>query len=433
MPALTGTNFGERSLLETRRPEKTASTRRPRLEVPDDVAQESDFWKFLGAVAIPAAGVALLAVVVGVVPRVALDLDTAFSIQPSAGGSPEFVPRERLQAARQDSLGREPAIPEAPPTEQSPVEPLPVEPPFAVPAERPPPLTVERDEPPGRIEPAPVPADRADSVPPQLAVSEPDAGPSDLPREMAAVPRSVPSTPEPATPEPPTLEPSTEARPTELPRSPEPPLVATVATQPGPEQPVSPRPRPPVEVERAPLPAEPAPEPPAGLQATPAPRSESPATEAPQVAMIRPGPAARLDQLLPPGRGSGHKLLARLAATESTENCESRQLPFLRVIESDVVPARLAPGGRFSHRLVYALCPADSDAQLTATVTRELLGSAEVVLADKADGFQLRPGTWASDEELAVPLNADPGRYTVNTTVTFGGRIWTEQTDLLIE
>ena len=182
-----------------------------------------------------------------------------------------------------------------------------------------------------------------------------------------------------------------------------------------------------------PPPARAAPEPPAPLPATPAPRSRPPAAEAPQLAMIRPGPAARLEELLPPGRGSGHKLLARLAATASTEGCAARELPFLRVIESNVLPARLAPGGRFSHRLVYALCPAEPAAPLTATVARELRGSAGVVLVDQTDDLRLRPGTWASDEELEVPPNASPGRYTVSTTVTFGGRVWTEQTDLLIE
>jgi hypothetical protein len=56
-----------------------------------------------------------------------------------------------------------------------------------------------------------------------------------------------------------------------------------------------------------------------------------------------------------------------------------------------------------------------------------------VLLADRVEAFRLRPGTWASDEELQVPPNAVAGRYTVNTTVTFGARTWTEQTDLLIE
>ena len=217
-----------------------------------------------------------------------------------------------------------------------------------------------------------------------------------------------------------------QARPTEPPASPEPTPQAAVATRPDLELPVSPRPAPPVAVEREPPPAEAAPEPPPAVE-------PPPAALPPQVAAIRPEPAAPLGQLLPPGRGSGHKLLTRLAATESVEGCDSRQLPYFRVVDSDVYPARLPPGGRFSHRLVYALCPAGPDAELTATVTRELRGSAEVVLADKADGFQLRPGTWASDEELAVPPNADPGRYTVSTTVMFGGRVWTEQTDLLIE
>jgi hypothetical protein len=412
----------------------SASTRHPRPEVLDDVAQESGFWRFVGTVAIPTVGVALLVFAIGYLPRVALHHDPALFIQPSAGGSPVFdIPYERLQTVRHDSHSLGPTVTNAVPTEKSPVEPFPFERPLAVPGEFPLPVTVDGDEPPGRIEPAPLVADRAESIPTKLEPSTPDAGPSEPPRDLATIPRSVPSTPEPRMPEPPPLEPSVEAQLAELPASPESTLEAPVRSQLGPQQPVSPRPGPRVEVELEPPPAKAAPEPPALLQAIPAPRSGPPAAENPQVAMVRPGPAALLEKLLPHGRGRGHKLLAQLAATASTESCESRQLPFFRVIESNVLPARLVPGDRFSHRLVYALCTAGPDSLLTATVTRELRGSADVVLVDRTDGFRLRPGTWASDEDLAVPPNANPGLYSVNTTVTFGGRVWTEQTDLLIE
>ena len=269
MLALIGTNFRERFLLEMRHSVKPASTRRPRLEVPDDVAQESDFWKFVGTVAIPAAGVALLAFAIGFVPRVVFHLDHTFLAQSSHGGTPVLaILREWLQVVRQGSLSREPTNTEASPTEHAPVEPFSVEPPFEVPTELPPPLTVERDEPPGRIEPAPLPADRAEWVPPKLEGSELATDPSDLPRELAAVPRSVPSTPEPLTPGPPTPEPSAEAQSAELPASPEPTLPAPVETRPRPEQPVSPQSEPPLEVEGEPPPVEAAPEPsPAGLRA----------------------------------------------------------------------------------------------------------------------------------------------------------------------
>jgi hypothetical protein len=488
-----------------RRTMNSASTRRPRLELPDDVAQESDFWSFLGTVAIPTLGVALLAFAIGYAARIGLQHEPAFVLLPSLGeGLVVDVPHERLVAVRQGSRSLGPTVADAVPADDSPVEPFADGRPLAVPGDVPPPVTVARDEPPGRIEPAPLPADRAEPVPLTLGESTPDAGPGEAPRDISALPRPVPSTPGPRAPEPPTPEPSQEAQPAAPPTSPEPALTAPVETQPGPEQTVSPRPARPVEVQPQPLepseeaqpaapptspgptltapveirpgpeqvvspqpappvaaapepptlerspearPAAPPPSPGPALTAPvqtqpgpeepvsppPAPRSGPPAAEAPQVALLPPGPAVRLEQLLPPGRGSGHKLLARLAATAGTEGCASRELPFFRVIESNVLPERLAPGGRFSHRLVYALCPADPDSLLTATVTRELRGSAGVVVADRADGFRLRPGTWASDQELEVPPNTSPGRYAVNTTVTFGGRVWTEQTDLLIE
>ena len=477
---MTGTNSRERFLLAMRHSVNAAATRSPPLEVLDDVARESDFWKFIGTVAIPAAGLALLALVVGSALQIPLHHDPALAIQRSADDNPVIeIPLEQLHAARQAALRREPTLAEVRPAESAPVAPFPVSPPSPVPAEPPPPVTVERDASPGPTEPALPPAGRASSALLKLDESTPAAGPSDLPRDMAAVPRSVPSTPpapipdpavqprpieppappgptppapletrpgpaQPALPEPellldldpePPPAPSVALRPTAPPASPAPTPQPRVAARPDPAQPVMPEPGPPADVGREPPPVEAVPElPPSGRQAPPAPPSRSPAAAPPQVAAIlRPEVVAPLEQLLPPGRGSGHKLLAQLAATESVEGCDSRELPFFRVIESDVVPARLPPGGRFSHRLVYALCPAGPDAPLTATVTRELRGGTGVVLADRTDGLRLRPGTWASDEELAVPPSTDSGRHTVTTTVNFGGRVWTAQTDLLIE
>ena len=401
-------------------------------ELPDAVAQGSDFWKFLGTVAIPIASLALLALAVGSGLRLTDYYDL---IQRSAGSKPVFdILDERRHVIPDASFRQLPTVIEPPPTEQSPVEPLPVEPPFAVPTEFPPLVTAQRHQRPGRIEPVPRPPDQAEATPFDLEEVEPAAGPSRSSRDLAAVPPAAPSAVQTPMPEPLAPEPFVESQPNELPVSPEPRPEVPVATRPGLAQPVSPQQEQPVEVAREPPAAEAAPEPSAAvLQATPAPRSGTSEAEPPQVAMLPPGQAARLEQLLPPGRGSGQKLLVRPSATESIEGCENRELPFFRVLDSSVEPERLPPGGRFSHRVVYALCPADLAAQLLAIVTRQLRGRAGLVLVDQTDGLRLRPGTWASDEELAVPPNTDPGRYNLNTTVTFGDSVWTEETDLLIE
>jgi hypothetical protein len=193
--------------------------------------------------------------------------------------------------------------------------------------------------------------------------------------------------------------------------------------------PVSQQPKLPVDVRELPFP-EAAPEPPLnGLQATPAPRSGSPGAAAPQVAMIRPGPAAALVQLMPPSRSSGLKLLTRLAATESIKGCESRQLPFSRVVESHVYPARLPPGGSFSHCPLSGWSGLSIDGNIYAGAPRKCRGAA------RRQGRRLPapPRNMASDEDLAVPPNNALERYSVNTTVIVGGRVWAEQTGLLVE
>jgi hypothetical protein len=361
-------------------------------------------------------------------------------------------------------------VPWEPATTGSPAETQPTAPPPTRQADRTPPATSDHLEPPTSTEQAPPPA-RAEPLPPALEAPEPEAtadAPSD---DGSAAPAVALPLPPPPTPEPPTAEPPALAQPAPAPPTPEPPTLeppALAQPAPAPPTPEPPTPEPPALTERAPaqvVQPEPAPEPPPAdmavapratpepapeppLAAQPAPQPEppalaeraptqlvppDPAPEPPAVALVPPGPAAPAGQLLPAGRDSGHKLLAQLAATASSEDCANRQLPFFRVVDSDVYPMRLSPGGRVSHRLVYALCPAGSGGEATATITRELRGNGAVLLADRVEAFRLRPGTWASDEELQVPPNAVAGRYVVNTTVTVGDRTWTEQTDLLIE
>ena len=313
-------------------------------------------------------------------------------------------------------------------------------------------------EPPAAAQPAPEPFAPAPAAPAQPApespalaeqapaqVVQPEPAPEPPPADVAVAPPPAapePAPQQPAPPQPPAQTQPAPEPPVAAPPAPEPPALAEAA--PDPPGPTTPDPQPPAQTQPAPEPLE-APEsaPPALAQREPTqsvppepapePPAEPPAAGAPQVALVPPGPAAPAGQLSPAGRDSGHKLLAQLAATASSEDCASRQLPFFRVINSDVYPMRLRAGDRVSHRLVYALCPAGSGGEATATITRELRGNGAVLLADRVEAFRLRPGTWASDEELQVPPTAIAGRYTVNTTVTFGARTWTEQTELLIE
>ncbi len=53
----------------------------------------------------------------------------------------------------------------------------------------------------------------------------------------------------------------------------------------------------------------------------------------PPTTTVRPDPTEPFDDLLPSGRGSGHKLLVRKAETERQEGCADRLLPFLRMVE----------------------------------------------------------------------------------------------------
>lgn len=136
------------------------------------------------------------------------------------------------------------------------------------------------------------------------------------------------------------------------------------------------------------------------------------------------GGRTRLDpafeDLLRSGAGRGNKLLKMTAETVRDEGCRTLQLPFLRLVGSEVYPARAAPGRTLNHRMIYALCPARPGTTLTATLTKRLFSSDRLILDEPNTRYQFRPGTWADDDEIVVPLSAPKGKYTMEIEIALG-------------
>jgi hypothetical protein len=231
--------------------------------------------------------------------------------------------------------------------------------------------------------------------------------------------------------------------PVEVPqRTPEPEDLAPVPTPSIAEQQfvVRPAPRP------APTPAEPnrAPPPVAIVEATRPPvaiveaaRPPVPIVEAPpptlpteplEVALPNP-----LQSVLPRGRSRGDKPLAMLSATSESERCATRSLPYFRLVGSEVSPNEVSPGDRLSHRLVYALCPAPGAGEQRTGVTRKIVRHDNLVVVEETASLAIRPGTWANDDDLMLPRMVTPGRYGVETTLSWGDATWTTRADFVID
>ena len=126
------------------------------------------------------------------------------------------------------------------------------------------------------------------------------------------------------------------------------------------------------------------------------------------------------EELLRSAAGRGNKLLKLTAETIRDEGCRTRPLPFLRLIGSEVYPSTATPGMTINHRVSYALCPATPNTTLTGSLTKRLFSSEQLILDRSNPRYQFRPGTWADDDQIVIPMTAPKGRYSIEIEVTVG-------------
>lgn len=92
-------------------------------------------------------------------------------------------------------------------------------------------------------------------------------------------------------------------------------------------------------------------------------------------------------------------------------DCEGRPLPFLEVERVELVPRRLAAGGEFNQRLVYALCPDIPSGVVTGELETTILFRGRVVVREWNPTWDLKPGRWIVDAFVRLPEEAQPGVY----------------------
>lgn len=147
----------------------------------------------------------------------------------------------------------------------------------------------------------------------------------------------------------------------------------------------------------------------------------------------RPRLDPAFEDLLRSGAGRGNKLLKMTAETVRDEGCRTQPLPFLRLVGSEVYPARAVPGRTVNFRMIYALCPLRPGATVTASLTKRLFSSDRLLLDEPNTRYQFRPGTWADDDEIAVPLSAPRGKYTMEVEIVLGAVTQSTRAEFSVE
>ncbi|MCH2171159.1 hypothetical protein MK489_10280 [Myxococcota bacterium] len=92
-------------------------------------------------------------------------------------------------------------------------------------------------------------------------------------------------------------------------------------------------------------------------------------------------------------------------------NCEKRDLPFLEIETSELIPPEVEPGGDFNHRLVYALCPRRATEVVSGDLHTRILFKGRAIHQETHSNYELRPGRWQVDTFVEIPLEAEPGVY----------------------
>ena len=138
-------------------------------------------------------------------------------------------------------------------------------------------------------------------------------------------------------------------------------------------------------------------------------------------------------KMIQAARGRGDKMLKTSAETIRDEGCQDRPLPYFRLVASEIHPSNVRDGESFHHRFIYALCLQPNGRNLTGRLTKSIFYDGRPIHTEVQSGYRLRPGTWADDDEIEVPVDAPIGSYEISITVFIGKRKYDLRSDFKVD
>ena len=95
-------------------------------------------------------------------------------------------------------------------------------------------------------------------------------------------------------------------------------------------------------------------------------------------------------------------------------DCEHRQLPYVVLEKSELLPRTVRNGEEFNHRFIYAACPRQPGRTIVGTLRTRIYYNGEVVWNDVDKTFDIRAGRWTFDTFIKVPNTARSGEYQID-------------------
>ena len=113
-------------------------------------------------------------------------------------------------------------------------------------------------------------------------------------------------------------------------------------------------------------------------------------------------------------REPGAKMQASPEQVAQELGCEHRQLPYVVLEKSELLPRTVRNGEEFNHRFIYAACPRQPGRTIVGTLRTRIYYNGEVVWNDVDKTFDIRPGRWTFDTFIKVPNTALSGKYQID-------------------
>lgn len=114
-------------------------------------------------------------------------------------------------------------------------------------------------------------------------------------------------------------------------------------------------------------------------------------------------------------------------------DCDSQKRPFIVVEKNELVPPRVDAGGEFNHRLVYAMCPAQTTAVVTGKLSTRIRYKGTPIMVNTDADYEIKPGRWIIDAFVEIPADAEPGVYAYEVAFSGKGLSFDKSLTFLVE
>jgi hypothetical protein len=92
-------------------------------------------------------------------------------------------------------------------------------------------------------------------------------------------------------------------------------------------------------------------------------------------------------------------------------DCDAQKRPFFIIEENQLVPRRVKVGGEFNHRMVYVMCPPRPTGVVSGRLRTRIRFRGNPIVRETTEAYEIKPGRWVVDAEVALPESAEPGIY----------------------